>query len=165
VVSFKETLIIMTSNVGSSRLSNASRGLGFMLETDGSSSQERLRAMVTDELRTYFRPELINRLDEIVVRTSPVKPSPIFESRRTAERIGNDQITTVFGRTGLVWSLRSLLRICPDASRVAMHGPSFSGMFKDRAILGPPAIVSNIDPEIPELDNFATLPVNVSINF
>lgn len=68
-VSFKNTLLIMTSNVGSRIIEKGGGGLGF--ELDGSDRQasqyQRVRSLVHDELKNYFRPEFLNRLDEIVV--------------------------------------------------------------------------------------------------
>lgn len=67
-VSFKNTLIVLTSNIGSTAISQGRRGIGFMLEEDGeSSSYSAMKALVTEELKAYFRPELLNRIDEVVV--------------------------------------------------------------------------------------------------
>ncbi|XP_020246165.1 chaperone protein ClpD2, chloroplastic [Asparagus officinalis] len=67
-VSFKNTLVVMTSNVGSSAISKGRRGIGFMLDNDKeSSSYAAMKALVMEELKAYFRPELLNRIDEVVV--------------------------------------------------------------------------------------------------
>jgi len=67
-VDFKNTLLIMTSNVGSKVIEKGGGGLGFELETDSSESQyNRIRSLVNEELKQYFRPEFLNRLDEIIV--------------------------------------------------------------------------------------------------
>ena len=60
VVSFKNTIIIMTSNVGSQ----------FILDAAQSGDADEMRAKVTDLLRTTFRPEFLNRIDEIVTFNS-----------------------------------------------------------------------------------------------
>ncbi|KAG6551592.1 hypothetical protein Mapa_006669 [Marchantia paleacea] len=68
-VSFKNTLIIMTSNVGSQAIAKGGGnqiGFTFSDEADGG-RYGALKAMVMDELKGYFRPELLNRLDEVVV--------------------------------------------------------------------------------------------------
>lgn len=73
VVSFKNALIVLTTNVGSSVLAKGGGGIGFELpELDGegsaaASKHTRLRGLVMEELKSYFRPELLNRLDEVVV--------------------------------------------------------------------------------------------------
>lgn len=67
-VDFKNTLIIMTSNVGSSVIEKGGGGLGFQLNEDAeASSYNRIKTLVNEELKQYFRPEFLNRLDEIIV--------------------------------------------------------------------------------------------------
>jgi ATP-dependent Clp protease ATP-binding subunit ClpC len=73
VVSFKDSLMILTSNVGSRVIAKGGYGqIGFQLEEGsqaaGAGSSQRLHALVHEELKQHFRPELLNRLDEIVVR-------------------------------------------------------------------------------------------------
>ncbi len=65
-VDFRNTVIIMTSNLGTEGLQKAT----FGFRTDGSertTEEERLRSSVNDALRRAFRPELLNRIDEILV--------------------------------------------------------------------------------------------------
>jgi len=68
-VDFKNTLIIMTSNIGSKVIEKGGGGLGF--EFGGGDVEEnqynRIRSLVNEELKQYFRPEFLNRLDEIIV--------------------------------------------------------------------------------------------------
>lgn len=68
-VDFKNTLIIMTSNIGSKVIEKGGGGLGF--EFGGGNAQDntynRIRSLVNEELKQYFRPEFLNRLDEIIV--------------------------------------------------------------------------------------------------
>ncbi|CAH2070421.1 unnamed protein product [Thlaspi arvense] len=68
-VSFKNALIIMTSNVGSSAIAKGRHGsIGFILDDDEeAASYAGMKAMVVEELKNYFRPELLNRIDEIVI--------------------------------------------------------------------------------------------------
>ena len=69
VVSFKNCLIVLTSNVGSKVIAKGGGGLGFQLQDDdeeGSAEYKRIREKVLDELKNFFRPEMLNRLDEIV---------------------------------------------------------------------------------------------------
>jgi len=70
VVSFKNTLVVMTSNVGSQVIAKGgNHQLGFALPTDDADggAYVAMREKVMDELRGFFRPELLNRLDEVVV--------------------------------------------------------------------------------------------------
>jgi ATP-dependent Clp protease ATP-binding subunit ClpC len=67
-VDFKNTLLIMTSNIGSKVIEKGGGGLGFEFEQDQAESQyNRIRSLVNEELKQYFRPEFLNRLDEIIV--------------------------------------------------------------------------------------------------
>ena len=68
IVDFKNTLLILTSNVGSKVIEKGGGGLGFELSDDpGDSQYNRIRGLVNEELKQYFRPEFLNRLDEIIV--------------------------------------------------------------------------------------------------
>ncbi|VAI46049.1 unnamed protein product [Triticum turgidum subsp. durum] len=67
-VDFKNTLLIMTSNVGSSVIEKGGRKIGFDLDYDEKdTSYNRIKSLVTEELKQYFRPEFLNRLDEMIV--------------------------------------------------------------------------------------------------
>jgi len=68
-VSFDNTMIIMTSNIGSEMIANGSRGqIGFSFDSDKEGAEyESMVSVVHEEMKNYFRPELINRLDEVVV--------------------------------------------------------------------------------------------------
>ncbi len=67
-VDFKNTLLIMTSNIGSKVIEKGGGGLGFEFEQNQAESQyNRIRSLVNEELKQYFRPEFLNRLDEIIV--------------------------------------------------------------------------------------------------
>ncbi len=65
-VSFKNTIIIMTSNAGANRIIDPKR-LGFITQTDEKSDHDRMKSGVMEEVRNTFKPEFINRIDEIVV--------------------------------------------------------------------------------------------------
>jgi ATP-dependent Clp protease ATP-binding subunit ClpC len=67
-IDFKNTLLILTSNVGSKVIEKGGGGLGFELDEDQSGSHyNRIKSLVNEELKQYFRPEFLNRLDEIIV--------------------------------------------------------------------------------------------------
>jgi ATP-dependent Clp protease ATP-binding subunit ClpC len=68
VIDFKNTLIIMTSNVGASAIEKGGGGLGFQLDDNAEDqSYNRIKSLVMEDLKNYFRPEFLNRLDEIIV--------------------------------------------------------------------------------------------------
>ncbi|MEL6581174.1 MAG: ATP-dependent Clp protease ATP-binding subunit [Cyanobacteria bacterium J06621_12] len=74
-VSFKNTVIIMTSNIGSKVIEKGGSGLGFEFSGDKDEAQyNRVKELVNQELKNYFRPEFINRLDEIIVFRQLTRP-------------------------------------------------------------------------------------------
>ncbi|QNI48915.1 ATP-dependent Clp protease ATP-binding subunit [Synechococcus sp. A15-60] len=98
-VDFKNTLIIMTSNIGSKVIEKGGGGLGF--EFSGENAEEnqynRIRSLVNEELKQYFRPEFLNRLDEIIVfrqlNREEVKEIAEIMLREVFNRIGEKGIT------------------------------------------------------------------------
>ncbi len=71
-VDFKNTIIVMTSNVGAKNITAAETPLGFHSgektgEDDETKRYERIRQAVMDDLKKTFRPEFLNRIDEIIV--------------------------------------------------------------------------------------------------
>ena len=65
-VDFKNTVIIMTTNLGTRDISK-SLGLGFANSGDDLTNYERMKGKVSDELKSHFRPEFLNRIDDIIV--------------------------------------------------------------------------------------------------
>ena len=66
-VNFNNTLVIMTSNVGSRVIEKGGNGLGFEFANQAEAQYTRIQSSVNDELKQVFRPEFLNRLDEIIV--------------------------------------------------------------------------------------------------
>ncbi len=66
VVDFKNTVIIMTTNLGTRDIAKG-LNLGFSNADDTKTSYERMKAKVNDELKNHFRPEFLNRIDDIIV--------------------------------------------------------------------------------------------------
>ncbi|MGI5818375.1 MAG: ATP-dependent Clp protease ATP-binding subunit [Armatimonadota bacterium] len=64
IVDFKNTVIIMTSNIGSHHITPPAEGAS---EEQAAEHYERMRETVTAELQQHFRPELLNRIDEVIV--------------------------------------------------------------------------------------------------
>ena len=65
-VDFKNTIIIMTTNLGTRDISK-SLSLGFANVNDALGNYERMKNKVADELKTHFRPEFLNRIDDVIV--------------------------------------------------------------------------------------------------
>ncbi|MFM9377676.1 ATP-dependent Clp protease ATP-binding subunit [Gordonia sp. VNK21] len=65
-VDFKNTVLIFTSNLGTSDISKAV-GLGFSKDDGSGSNYERMKLKVNDELKKHFRPEFLNRIDDVIV--------------------------------------------------------------------------------------------------
>lgn len=66
IVNFRNTVVIMTSNVGAAQLSGSVR-LGFETGADGESEYDKLRDKLTEELKRIFKPEFLNRVDDIII--------------------------------------------------------------------------------------------------
>ena len=67
-VDFKNCIIIMTSNVGAKLIAQSGSGtLGFAAESNETASEKKIREAVMGELKNVFRPEFINRVDDIIV--------------------------------------------------------------------------------------------------
>jgi ATP-dependent Clp protease ATP-binding subunit ClpC len=90
-VDFKNTLLIMTSNIGSKVIEKGGGKLGFDDEYNQAESQyNRIRNLVNEELKQYFRPEFLNRLDEIIVFRQL--------NRDEVKEIADIMLNEVFGR-------------------------------------------------------------------
>jgi len=90
-VDFKNTLLIMTSNIGSKVIEKGGGGLGFEFGENLAESQyNRIRSLVNEELKQYFRPEFLNRLDEIIVFRQLTKDE--------VKEISEIMLNEVFGR-------------------------------------------------------------------
>ncbi len=65
-VSFKNTILIMTSNAGAQRIVDP-RNLGFAADNSAARNYEKMKASVMEEVKRSFKPEFINRIDDIIV--------------------------------------------------------------------------------------------------
>lgn len=66
-VSFKNCIIIMTSNVGANKITDPKLAMGFNHSEDGKGSAKTIEELVMPDLKRTFKPEFLNRLDEIIV--------------------------------------------------------------------------------------------------
>jgi ATP-dependent Clp protease ATP-binding subunit ClpC len=69
-VDFKNTLIIMTSNVGARRLKDFGQGVGFATKARQENSDENTKSVIQNALKRTFSPEFLNRIDDVVVFNS-----------------------------------------------------------------------------------------------
>jgi ATP-dependent Clp protease ATP-binding subunit ClpC len=94
VVNFRNTIILMTSNVGSDTIKKQST-LGFSPISD-ESTYEKMRERILDEAKRTFRPEFLNRLDDVIVFRSFTKPDLIqiltLEADKVVERLRHKNI-------------------------------------------------------------------------
>lgn len=85
-INFKNTIIIMTSNVGASMITSTSK-LGFTVADDAAKDKyEKLKDTVMEEMKKAFRPEFLNRIDDIIVFAHLSKP----EIREIVDLMFND---------------------------------------------------------------------------
>jgi ATP-dependent Clp protease ATP-binding subunit ClpC len=90
-VNFKNCLIIMTSNIGVKKMQEFGAGIGFGKSNNVYADQELKKQMLNKELKNYFAPEFINRLDEIIVfnglKDEDVKKIVIVEASKLMKRL------------------------------------------------------------------------------
>ncbi len=95
-VSFKNTIIIMTSNIGSEYIAEMQETLGFIEEKQEQIHQD-IKAKVMDALHQEFRPEFLNRIDEIILFNylgkEEIKKIVDLEINKVAERLGKKDIS------------------------------------------------------------------------
>ncbi len=89
-VDFRNTILIMTSNIGADLIKGGG-GFGFS-KRDGSSNFENIKGMLTKEVERYFRPEFINRLDDLIVFKPLSKEDLVtivdYETAKLRKRLG-----------------------------------------------------------------------------
>ncbi|HEY1074261.1 MAG TPA: ATP-dependent chaperone ClpB [Patescibacteria group bacterium] len=102
VVNFTNTLIIMTSNIGSSAISDyTERGntkrIGYIPNNDPEASEKQMEESVLSELREQFRPEFLNRVDEIIIfhalTKEEIRQIVDLQLQRVMKRLAEQEIT------------------------------------------------------------------------
>ncbi len=78
---FKNSVIIMTSNIGAELISNNKSALGFAGESGVNQRSQRIKQLINEEIKKFFKPEFINRIDEIIV-FEPLNENEIKEIAR-----------------------------------------------------------------------------------
>ncbi len=66
-VDFKNTIVVMTSNIGGTLINKSKRTLGFVSEENLQQEYNEIKQLVLEEVKKTFRPEFLNRIDEIIV--------------------------------------------------------------------------------------------------
>ncbi|GIL45618.1 hypothetical protein Vafri_2821 [Volvox africanus] len=92
VVSFKNAIIILTSNLGSANILE----MASALEGDDQAAKAAIKSLVMAQVRTHFRPEFVNRIDEFII-FDPLSQNQIahivrLQARRVAERLADKKI-------------------------------------------------------------------------
>lgn len=87
-VNFKNTIVIMTSNAGASTI-RKQKSLGFAISKDSSSEYEKMKDNIMEELKRSFRPEFLNRIDDIIVFHSLEEKDLVKIVRLMLEAVAN----------------------------------------------------------------------------
>jgi ATP-dependent Clp protease ATP-binding subunit ClpC len=72
-IDFKNTIIIMTSNIGSRQLKEFGQGVGFATSSKTNQADEHARGVIENSLKKAFAPEFLNRIDDVIVFNSLAK--------------------------------------------------------------------------------------------
>ncbi|MBD1815193.1 ATP-dependent Clp protease ATP-binding subunit [Microcoleus vaginatus DQ-U2] len=127
-VDFKNTLLIMTSNIGSRVIEKGGGGLGFEFAESAADGQyNRVRSLVNEELKQVFRPEFINRLDEIIVFRQL--------NREEVKQIADIMLQQVFSRLTEQGITLSVTERFKDLLVTEGYNPSYGARPLRRAIM------------------------------
>ncbi|MBO5327530.1 MAG: AAA family ATPase, partial [Clostridia bacterium] len=144
-VDFKNTILIMTSNVGASALTAPARGaLGFAQDDSTASDGERASAKVMEALKATFRPEFLNRVDDIIIfnrlteeNIRAIASLLLAEVAKRVENIGisisfDDEVAALMAKEGFdaVYGARPLRRAIVRLIEDAFSGAMLEGKFK-----------------------------------
>src|SRR5204862_106332 len=92
-VDFKNTIIIMTSNLGTRDIQKGP-GVGFATAGNDEVTYDKMKERVTEELKKSFRPESLNRIDEVIVFRAPTRSPTPCRIRDPRDRSGGDRATS-----------------------------------------------------------------------
>ena len=146
-VSFKNCVIIMTSNIGATRISNQRSSLGFSGDTGAQGEEKHIKDAVMGELKRTFRPEFLNRVDDIIIFHQLTKPEIQEIARRmlaqVSHRIGEKGITLSFSEEAVqkisdagfdpVYGARPLRRAIQSQIEDLLSEELLSGKMKEGA--------------------------------
>ncbi len=146
VTSFKNAIIIGTSNIGTQSITEGkTKGIGFAVTDDPSRDYNQVRAMVLSEVQKLFKPEFINRLDDLIVfhKLEPDQVRQIADLmlNNLAKRLKDSHITLEvtnkvkdeLAREGFseMYGARPLRRLIEDKIENAISMRIINGEFKD----------------------------------
>jgi len=105
IVDFKNTILIMTSNIGSELINKQT--IGFENGSGPSKQVEKLKDKLKDKLRTVFRPEFLNRIDEIVffdqLNSAQIKQIVSLELEKVRQLLGSQNISLKITPAAVDW--------------------------------------------------------------
>ncbi len=105
-VNFKNCIIIMTSNVGAGLINKGKSGLGFIVGDSGKFDNDKIKEAVMGELKTAFKPEFLNRVDDIIVfsRLTEENINEIAKKmlKSLGERVSELEIQLSFSESAIV---------------------------------------------------------------
>ena len=143
---FKNSIIVMTSNIGAQLISNNKNALGFAGESGDALRNERIKSLVNEEVKKVFKPEFINRIDEIII-FEPLKENEIKEiSRRMLKELEerclqsgiaihfDESVVEAVSEKGFdaVYGARPLRRAITSMVEDCIAEKYLSGEFKDK---------------------------------
>ena len=99
-VDFRNTVIIMTSNLGAKNILNTVSKLGFASQSDSKNDDESIKEKVMSEVKNAFKPEFLNRIDDIIVfkrlSEDDIKSIAKLMLESLKERLSANEITAEF---------------------------------------------------------------------
>ena len=102
-INFRNTLIIMTSNIGVKKSQDFSSGLGFSTKATQNNDKERARTIISKALKDTFNPEFLNRLDDIIffesLDESSIKKIVKLELNNLINRMGDKKYKIKFAQS------------------------------------------------------------------
>ncbi|MEV4755006.1 ATP-dependent Clp protease ATP-binding subunit [Micromonospora sp. NPDC049559] len=106
-VNFRNTVLIMTSNLGSELITGTQRSVGFGADGGGEGESSELRERLMRRLQESFRPEFLNRIDEIIIfrrlETEQLRRITGLLLEETRRRLHSQDITVEFTEAGVDW--------------------------------------------------------------
>ena len=100
-INFKNTLIILTSNLGVKKLQDFGTGIGFSSSTYG--NEEAKKQVLMKEMKNFFSPEFLNRIDDTIVFNSlspeDIKKITVIELKKLVARLGEMKYTITYDET------------------------------------------------------------------
>ena len=89
-IDFKNTIIIMTSNIGARQLKDFGQGVGFTTSAKKESEEEHSKGVIENALKKAFAPEFLNRIDDVIMFNSL--------SREDIHKIIDIELNSLYGR-------------------------------------------------------------------